>query len=159
MLPALSGRAIRVEMHGSLGPHLAATSIPGRVIRLDAAVLSLSGDFERILIHEIFHFVWIRCSNATRRSWEQVLESELRSRARGELGWSAEWRKSKLTARDRTSRNPRWRRYVCESFCDSAAWLFAGLSRHAEFTLARSHRTRRRAWFARIFPATAPIPI
>jgi hypothetical protein len=73
MLPRLAGRAIRVEMRRSLGPHLASTSIPGRLILLDAEVLRSTGEFERILVHEIFHFVWTRCSNATRLSWEQVL--------------------------------------------------------------------------------------
>jgi hypothetical protein len=159
VLPALAGRAIRVEIRRSLGPHLAASSIPRRLILLDAEVLRFTGDFERILVHEIFHFAWVRCSNATRRSWEQVLVAELRSGARGELGWSSEWRKAKLTRADRSRRSPRWRRYACESFCDSAAWMFAGLRRHDEFTLPAVWRGRRRACFRRIFPATAPIPI
>lgn len=159
MLPEFAGRAIRVEIRRSLGPHLAASSIPRRVILLDAEVLRSTGDFERILFHEIFHFAWTRCSNATRLSWEQLLESELRAGVRGELGWSSEWRKARLTRRDRSRRTPRWRRYVCESFCDSAAWLFAGLARHAEFTLPAVWRRRRKACFRRIFPASAPIPI
>jgi hypothetical protein len=157
--PAFVGRAIRVEMRRSLGPHLAATDIRRRVILLDAEVLQSVGEFERILFHEIFHFAWTRCSNATRLTWEGVLEAELRSRARGELGWSSEWRKAKLTRLDRFERTPRWRRYACESFCDSAAWMFAGLKGHAEFTLPAVWRRRRRACFRRIFPATQPIPI
>jgi hypothetical protein len=159
MLPALEGRAIKVEMRRSLGPHLASTSIPGRLILLDSEVLRTRGEFERILVHEIFHFAWTRCSNATRRSWEQVLDRELRRGARGELGWSAEWRKEKLSRQDRAQRSLRWRRYVCESFCDSAAWCFSGRGRHAEFTLPLRWRTGRRAWFTRMFPATKTIPI
>jgi hypothetical protein len=159
VLPEFAGRAIRVEMRRSLGPHLAATHIRRRVILLDAEVLRSVGDFERILFHEIFHFAWTRCSNAARLSWERVLELELRSGARGELGWSSERRKAKLTGRDRARRSPRGRRYACESFCDSAAWMFAGLRRHDEFTLPAIWRRRRRACFRRIFPATAPIPI
>ncbi len=129
------------------GAHLAATSIPRRLILLDSEVLRTRGEFERILIHELFHFAWVRLSNADRRSWEQVLAPEFASAARGELGWSAEWRKAKLTPSDRSRRSPAWRRYACESFCDSAAWMFANLRDHDEFTLGVRGRARRRAWF------------
>jgi hypothetical protein len=159
MLPRLAGRAIRVEMRRSLGPHMASTFIPRRLILLDAEVLRSKGEFERILVHEIFHFAWTRCSNATRRSWEQVLDRELKGRARGELGWSAEWRKVKLTRQDRAGRSARWRRYACESFCDTAAWCFSGVPRHDEFTLVERWRRGRKAWFTRVFPATETIPI
>jgi len=153
------GRPIRVEIRPSLGAHLAASSIPRRIILLDAEVLCNQGDFERILVHEIFHFAWRRLSNTTRRSWETLLESELALKAKGELGWSAEWRKLKLKPADQRQRTPRWRRYACESFCDSAAWLFAGLSNHPEYTLRGRYRRPRKTWFARAFPATAAIPI
>src|SRR6202043_1983087 len=116
LLPPLSGRPIRVELRRSLGPHLAATHIPRRLILLDAGLLSQSGEFERILVHEIFHFAWVRLSNQTRRSWEGVLAAEHAARAPGELGWSAEWRKNKLSRADVRARKPAWRRYVCESF-------------------------------------------
>ena len=147
VLPPLSGRPIRVFIRRSLGPHLAATSIPKRLILLDAEVLAVRGDFERILVHEIFHFVWVRLSNAARRSWEQILAQELKRKAAGELGWSAEWRKTALHPSDVRARSPRWLRYACESFCDTAAWLYAGLRTHNEFTLAASVRPSRRAWF------------
>jgi hypothetical protein len=146
-VPPLTGKPIRVSIRPSLGPHLAATSIPGRVILLDGEVLRTRGDFERILIHEIFHFVWVRLSNARRREWEQVLAAELVNRARGELGWSAEWRKNKLTGADPQQRAPAWRSYACESFCDTAAWRFSGLRAHEEFTLADRFRLQRAAWF------------
>ena len=42
MLPPLAGRPIRVELRASLGPHLAATHIPRRVILLDAGLLVVS---------------------------------------------------------------------------------------------------------------------
>jgi len=158
-LPQLSGRPIRVELRRSLGPHLAATSIPRRVILLDSAVFSRPGDFERILAHEIFHFVWVRLSNQTRRRWEEILAAEIGLRAFGELGWSSEWRKKKLRASDRRRRTPAWRRYVCESFCDTAAWLFAHLRTHEEFTLATPARTLRRAWFVRNLLANEPVSI
>ena len=151
MLPPLSGRPIRVELRRTLGPHAAATSIPRRLILLDAGVLARRGEFERILVHELFHFAWVRLSNEKRWSWEQVLQEELTTGARGELGWSAEWRKAKLTGTDAGGRTPRWRRYACESFCDTAAWLYAGLSAHDEFTLHASARGRRRSWFREYF--------
>ena len=147
MLPKLDGRPIRIELRRNLGPHLAATSIPNRRILLDREVLAHRGDFERILVHEIFHFAWVRLGNPTRRSWETLLSQEIVGAIPGELGWSSEWRRNKLTPRDLRARTPAWRRYVCESFCDSAAWCYAGLTRHDEFTLPNAWRNRRRKWF------------
>jgi hypothetical protein len=154
-----NGRPIRVTIRPSLGNHLAATSIRGRRIFLDAAVLAGRGEFERILVHELFHFAWVRLSNQKRRVWEQVLERELTAGIPGELGWSAEWRKDALTRSDIRLRTARWRRYVCESFCDTAAWLFAGLRAHDEFTLPARPRRPRRAWFTQQFPAGQPVSI
>ncbi len=159
MLPRLAGRPIRVEFRRSLRAHIAATSIPRRLILLDSEILVKRGDFERILIHEIFHFVWPRLSNASRQNWGTLLATEFGCHATGELGWSAEWRKKKMTASDLRLRTPVWRRYACESFCDSAAWLFAGLRNHDEFTLPARFRRGRRSWFAQNFPATTSIPI
>jgi hypothetical protein len=155
MLPPLSGRPIRVELRDTLGPHHASTSIPLRLILLDRGLLQKQGEFDRILIHEIFHFAWVRLSNAARRDWEKLLNSEHEP---GELGWSAEWRKLKLKSDDAPLRSPKWKRYARESFCDSAAWLFAGLKRHDEFTLAASSRRARKKWFERKF-ASHEIPI
>jgi hypothetical protein len=149
MLPVLAGRPIQVRVRPSLGPHLAATSIPRRIVLLDSDVLRKRGDFERILVHEIAHFVWVRLSNDRRRAWEQVLAEEFSHHAQGELGWSAEWRKLKLTDRDLSDRSPAWKRYARESFCDTAAWRFSGLKSHGEFTLAARFRRRRCAWFER----------
>jgi hypothetical protein len=154
VLPALAGRPIRVEVCTSLGPHLAAASIPGRLIRLDAEVLVQPGEFERILVHEIFHFVWVRLGNGRRRGWESLLVREISRGLGGELGWSAEWRKARLKPADPSSRTPAWRRYVCESFCDTAAWLHAGISRHPEFTLPAPARRLRRRWLAQELAAT-----
>jgi len=145
-LPKLEGRPVHVRIRPSLGPHLAAASIPNRVILLDSEVLRPS-EFERTLVHEIFHFVWVRLSNDLRWDWERTLANEFESHARGELGWSAEWRKKKLASRDMHRRARAWRLYACESFCDTAAWRFAGLRRHEEFTLAARFRGLRRAWF------------
>lgn len=159
MLPALSGRPIRVEIRKSLGRHLAAASIPRRLILLDREVLAEPGEFERILIHELFHFAWLRLPNSTRFAWEKILAREIASSTPGELGWSAQWRKEQLDAAARRRRSPAWRRYACESFCDTAAWLYSGLRKHGEFTLAPRLRRDRKEWFHRTFPATAAIPI
>jgi hypothetical protein len=147
------GDPIRVEIRRSLGSHLAGASIPRRLILLDMAVLARRAEFERILVHELFHFVWVRLSNQKRAAWEQVLAAELRQRVKGELGWSAEWRKEILTRDDLRLRTPKWRRYACESFCDSAAWMYAGLRAHDEFTLAAASRRLRRRWFTEQFSA------
>lgn len=145
-LPKLEGHPIRVRIRPSLGPHNAATSIPKRVILLDSEILP-TPDFERILVHEIFHFAWVRLSNAVRRDWERTLAHEFDQRAKGELGWSAEWRKNKLTTGDIGERSRAWRLYACESFCDTAAWRFANLPDHEEFTLAARFRGARARWF------------
>jgi hypothetical protein len=155
MLPPLTGLPIRVELRNSLGAHHAATSIPRRLILLDRGVLTRQGEFERILIHEIFHFAWVRLSNESRRNWEDLLAAE---KCAGELGWSAEWRKLKLKSSDARQRSPAWKRYARESFCDSAAWLFAGLRHHDEFTLPAPSRRARKAWFKKNF-ASHPIAI
>jgi hypothetical protein len=159
VLPTLSGRPIRVEVRRSLGAHHAATHIPHRRILLDAGLLAQPGEFERILVHEIFHFAWVRLSNQARRSWEGVLAAELDARARGELGWSSEWRKSKLARADVRRRTPAWRRYVCESFCDTSAWIYAGLRQHDEYTLAAVPRRLRRRWFDTHMLDHAPLPV
>ena len=159
MLPQFVGGPIRVEVRRSLGSHLAGASLPRRLILLDKSVLARRGEFERILIHELFHFAWVRLSNQKRAAWEQVLAAELRERIKGELGWSAEWRKEVLTRADLRLRTPKWRRYACESFCDSAAWIFAGLPAHDEFTLAATYRRLRRRWFTEQLPASRPVAV
>ena len=108
-------------------------------------------EFPRILVHELFHFVWVRAGNPARVSFERVVAAEIERRARGELGWAAESRKRKLSKADRARRTRRWREYCCESFCDTAAWLYAGVPRHEEFTLGASWRSKRRAWFKRVW--------
>lgn len=106
-----------------------------------------ANEFARIFVHELFHFAWLRLGNARRRSYERLLEKEIRQGARGELGWSAERRKQNLAVSDRSTRTRKWREYCCESFCDTAAWLYAGVPPHEEFTLARPAREGRRKWF------------
>ncbi len=160
-LPRIDGRSIRLSVfpaprvrRGKLSPGSregeevhAASSVRGREILLDRALFRDPLELKRILIHELFHFAWPRVGNAARREFDELLQAELRRRARGELGWSAEWRKEALRSDDPATGSRRWREYVCESFCDTAAWLLVGRRRHEEFTLGARHRERRRDWF------------
>ena len=118
-----------------------------REIVLDEALQHNGSELPRIMTHEVFHFVWLRLGNERRRDWEQVLCDELARRARGELGWSAEWRKLRLTAADVVQRTRRWREYSCEAFCDTAAFVYAGEGGHSEFTLKPRFQDARREWF------------
>ncbi|MGA3027400.1 MAG: hypothetical protein ABSF98_21795 [Bryobacteraceae bacterium] len=138
------------RMRGGQEVH-AATFIRQRRIVLDRALLRRRGELGRILVHELFHFVWVRLSNAQRDGYGAALADELEARARGELGWSAQMRKGMLASRAGRA----WREYVCESFCDTAAWLYSGVKRHQEFTLAPRFRERRAAWFEAAFAGRA----
>lgn len=156
-LPELDGQPISLSVRDNLtaviggrdtGPPVhAAADLLRRRILLDRELLASPREFERILIHELAHFAWRRLGNPRRWSFEALVASELKAHARGELGWSAESRKAGLTGKDIASRSRRWRGYVCESFCDTAAWYFGSGRRHAEFTLARRHQRRRANWF------------
>lgn len=128
----------------------AATFLRQRRIVLDAALKKQPAELSRILVHELFHFVWLRLGNPKRRLFGDLLRRELRDRVRGELGWSAERLKIGLRDRDSALRTRRWREYVSESFCDTAAWLFSGARPHAEFTLPSVRCSGRRAWFERV---------
>lgn len=139
--------AIRHELADRRGAVHAGAFIRERRIVFDAETAADPQEFARIFVHEIFHFVWLRLGNPRRWSYEAMLAEEMRTGARGELGWSAEWRKRELGSRDAGRRTRRWRDYVCESFCDTAAWLFSGVSAHPEYTLADRFRARRRQWF------------
>lgn len=118
---------------------------------LDVDLKAHPAELARIALHEIFHFVWLRLNNAERRRWEQLLMEELAAGARGELGWSAEMRRNALRSGDLRRRTRRWRDYVCESFCDSAAWAFSGLRSHGEFTLPARFRPARRRLLQEVF--------
>jgi len=107
----------------------------------------------RILTHELFHFAWVRLGNPARRSYESLLRREFKQRARGELGWSAESRKDGFShpfGLPLTASLP-WRDYICESFCDTAAWLYSGVHRHNEFTLSARNKKLRAQWFLETF--------
>ena len=143
-LPELRGDPILIQgAHGlrdRRGPVHAGAFLRERRIAFDCT----RAEFPRIFVHELAHFVWLRLGNPRRRSYEALLRAE---HARGELGWSAEWRKLALTPRHCHDRSRAWREYCCESFCDTAAWLWSGLARHSEFTLPARARIRRARWF------------
>jgi hypothetical protein len=141
--------------HGQ--PVFAGSFIRKREIILDEELKRQPRELARILVHELFHFAWVRLGNPSRRSFEALLRLEWKQRARGELGWSAELRKNRLS-RSPVARSPLWRDYLCESFCDTAAWLYSGVRRHPEYTLAARHRKRRAEWFRAAFHRGA-IPI
>jgi hypothetical protein len=146
-MPPLAGAPVRVEFASGLrdrrGPVHAGSFLRERRIALDCT----RAEFPRIFVHEVGHFIWLRLGNPMRLRYEDLVRAEIASGARGELGWSAEWRKDALDANDAAARTRRWREYCCESFCDTAAWRYSGLERHEEFTLAARWRQKRRAWF------------
>lgn len=146
------GRQLLVGVRGPASRMHAASFVPHRRVVLDRSLLrnrrKNQRELARILYHEVFHFVWARLGNPLRQSYEGLLRREWEECARGELGWSAEMRKLTLTRRQVRNRERAWSEYVCESFCDSAAWFcLAGPHRHPEWTLKPRFRERRRRWF------------
>jgi hypothetical protein len=148
-----------------------------REIVLESQLLAKKSDLRLILVHEIFHFVWLRLGNTKRREFRALLEQEFKAGARGELGESAQVHKlalarihssssqsspsGTLRARVRYTTGVRnaglsptdrpWRAYVCESFCDTAAWLYAGVKSNSNWTLAARWQRKRRHWFEELF--------
>lgn len=119
----------------------AASFIRQRRIVLETELLEEPQKLPLIAVHEIFHFVWARLGNEMRQSFTSLLERERQRHAGGELGESA-------AAKKRTGS---WKDYVCESFCDTAAWMYAGVNKNPEFTLAAEWRNQRKAWFEFFF--------
>jgi len=159
-VPALTAGRRRLYSDRPYGqPVYAGSFIRKRQIVLDQELQGQPRELARILVHELFHFVWVRLGNPARRSYEALVREEWRRRARGELGWSAESRKRVLVPGSPGARSsPPWRDYLCESFCDTAAWVYSGVRRHPEYTLAARHRNRRAEWFQAAFERGA-IPI
>jgi len=173
LLPPLDGKSVRIHFWPGLTadqkrlysnksrgiPVHAGAFIRKRKIVLDSELRESPRELARILVHEIFHFAWVRLSNQARVSYEHLIRREFAVGARGELGWSAESLKRSIPRRHGVaSDGKKWRDYLCESFCDTAAWLYSGTRNHAEFTLAATFRSRRAKWFESTFGA-AGIPI
>jgi hypothetical protein len=157
-MPVLRGASIRIHSIRGLrdreGPVHGGAFLRERRIALDCT----RAEFPRILAHEVAHFIWLRLGNAKRLAYEAMLRGEIEGGARGELGWSAQHRKDALGAHDIAGRSRRWREYCCESFCDSAAWLYSGVAVHPEFTLAGKVRRRRAEWWERVL-GRGPLPV
>ncbi len=123
-LTASRGKLLWGSPHSGTAVH-AAAFIRRRQIVLESRLLRKPPSLRLILIHEIFHFAWTRLGNADRREFAALLLRELRAGARGELGESAAVYKAKLAIQcGLNSVSKLWREYVCESFCDTAAWLY-----------------------------------
>lgn len=167
MSPTIRGRPIAITFLPALKAHRgrlhsgesergrevhAGSFLRTRRIVLDSDLRQHPRELARILTHELFHFAWLRLGNPKRGAWEYLVRREITGAVRGELGWSAESLKHTLTSADHQRRSRRWREYICESFCDSGAYLFSrhpGESRpHDEFTLPAAARRARRQWFA-----------
>ena len=125
-------------------PAIGGAAIRRREIHLHPSLRNNPAERSRILTHELFHFAWVRLGNPRRAAWKQLLASELASNAKGELGWSSEWRKRKLPNN--------FNHYACESFCDTAAALFSTCRDHEEYTLAKRWRAKRQVWFLANIP-------
>lgn len=169
-LPVLQGAPIHLGFRPALWAHRgrlrcgppgtavhAASFLRRRRILLESRLLGNWSRLARILVHELFHFVWVRLGNPARRSWERVIGCEWRRGARGELGYSSYWRKQALRARPAETGSRRWRDYLCESFCDTAAWLFGGRGSE-ERTLGARWRRLRSRWF-RELTARGTLPV
>jgi hypothetical protein len=155
--PYLRGAPIRISTYRDLRTHggnivsgygtpvHAATFIRKRKVVLDADLLADDRELKRILIHELFHFAWVRLGNAERLSFERLMKDQFASR--GELGWSSEYRKRELTPGNVHRRDRKWREYCCEAFCDTAAAIYGDVGRHSEFTLGKDARRQRIEWF------------
>ena len=143
--PALSASRGKLLSNTGRGrPVHAGSFIQKREIVLEAELRADPQELARVFVHELFHFVWARLGNRRRQSYALLIGGELAAHARGELGWSAQERKSGLNG---TRKGPAWRAYICESFCDTAAFLYAGCERHEEFTLRPRWRRARAQWF------------
>jgi hypothetical protein len=136
-LTARRGQLFSAKLEQGTPVH-AASFIRRREIVLEQELLQ-KADLPLIFVHELFHFVWVRLGNTKRAAYAALLAEELGNRARGELGESSAVRKQMA---------PGTRDYVCESFCDTAAWLFSHGSKSEDANLAARWREKRKAWFA-----------
>ena len=147
-LPELSCWQGKLLSRDQRGEEIHGTSfLRERRIVLDSELVRDWPELSRILVHELFHFAWVRLGNPRRHSYEKLLKQEIVAKARGELGWSAERRKNLLTSANIFERSRKWREYAAESFCDTSAYLYSESRQHKEYTLSKRCRLRRLAWF------------
>lgn len=131
---------------------LAVSYVRERVLVLHRRLFRQRWLGQRLFYHELCHFLWPRLGSGARRGFVVQLRRELARGARGELGYSAQYRKQCLAGARKSSYV--WRDYSCESFCDTGAYALARRARlggrlaSVEFTLpARYRRARLNAWW------------
>jgi hypothetical protein len=152
-LPALTTHRGALLSKGGLGrPVYAASFLRERRVVLEDSLKTDPPHLRLIFTHEILHFAWWRLGNARRTDCSVLLAEELAARARGELGESSLVAKEVYLSSSSESKPRLWRDYVCESFCDTGAWLWSSVEDHDSFQLAARWKTRRAAWF-RSLPA------
>jgi hypothetical protein len=145
-LTAQRGKLLSQQPHRGTAVH-AASFLRKREVVIDSELVRRPRMLRLIVIHELFHFVWMRLGNRGRSQFSELLANEYTHRARGELGDSAAVKKSSLEPRDCLTNSRRWRDYVCESFCDTAAWRYSGVIGKGGPRLASRWRRRRELWF------------
>ncbi len=128
----------------------AASFIRKRRIVLESELLHNPAVLRLILAHELFHFAWVRLNNAQRRGYLHLVSMELNRGARGELGESSVVAKQSVAGANWFTDSARFKNYVCESFCDTGAWLYGGVQTHSFFSLAKKWQKQRAAWFATV---------
>ncbi len=146
-MPTLSGDPVTIARARRLRDGRGAVHAGAFLRKRRIVFASSPSEFPRIFTHEVFHFVWVRLGNAARISYEELVRAEWLDGRSGELGWSSEWRKRALLRSDVRRRSRRWREYCCESFCDTAAWLYSGIAGHDEYRLPARACRYRRGWF------------
>lgn len=148
-LPGLAVSGGKLLSGGDVGtPVYAAAFLRQRRIILEASLLSDAALLRFIFVHELFHFVWMRLGNSARAEYSRLIAREFMSRARGELGESSAVKRAALgNATQGLLQSAAWREYVCESFCDSAGFLFTGASVHDDPKLGKTWTAIRRRWF------------
>ena len=145
VLPILTAFRGRLLSESSQGRAVyAASFIRERRIVLETSLLDRPGLFSAILVHELFHFVWSRLGNTRRISFTQLLLEEQAGGARGGLGESSHVARSPTLPAKASA----WKNYVCECYCDTAAFLRTGIIVGTEQPLAKRWLLRRQRWFA-----------
>ena len=148
-LTAWRGKLLTGQAQRGRAVH-AASFLRKRLIVLEWELLGNISQLRLILTHELFHFVWVRLSNAQRWNYRDLVYAELWNRARGEIGESAAVAKKSISGERLAKGSVRFKDYLCESFCDTAAFLFSGVPSHSSFKLAQRWRKQRTAWFGEI---------
>ena len=164
-LPDISGDPIRLEALPCLRAYRgkllsgdtrsrgdavhAASFLRERRIVFEHDLLHDGATLRSILIHEVFHFVWWRLGNPARFSYEDLIRKEIRIGVKGELGESSAVAKSRLQPGDCQAATRRWKNYVCESFCDTAAWFYGDRTITTHVTLPSRRISTRELWLER----------